>query len=311
MKRYTTQGMAPDQGKTGNVLALAVLAGATGRGIAETGTTTFRPPFVPVPIEAMGAGARRAGLRARAADGHASRHRRARRADGGGGAVDAPALPFPRAGETHWRQSCDREVALVREAVGVCDVSTLGKIDVQGPDAGALLDFVYAGTMSTLPVGRVRYGLMLREDGHVMDDGTCARLGEGRYLVTTTTGAAGLVMRHMEFAAQVLRPDLDVRLASVTEAWAQVAVAGPRAAEVLDEVLDGTLDAPLDPAAWPFMACGEVSVERRAGAAVPHLLLGRARLRGRRARGARGGALPPPARPRRGAWAADPTAWRR
>ncbi|WP_306129462.1 aminomethyltransferase family protein, partial [Roseovarius sp. MMSF_3350] len=161
---------------------------------------------------------------------------------------------FPKAGETHWRQSCDREVRMVREHVGICDVSTLGKIDVQGPDAAAFLDFLYTGRMSTLKVGRVRYGLMLREDGHVMDDGTCARLGELHFLVTTTTAAAGQVMRHMEFAHQVLRPDLDVRFASVTEQWAQFAVAGPKSRALLEEVVGQALGNE----DWPFMACGEV-----------------------------------------------------
>ena len=255
MKRYTTQGMAPDQGKNSNVVALAVLADVTGRSIPETGTTTFRPPFVPVPLAALGAGAMGKGY---APERLTTSHPLSER-------LGAPMIEaglwyrpsyFPQSGEATWRESCDREVRMVREAVGVVDVSTLGKIDVQGPGAAALLDLVYAGTMSTLPVGRVRYGLMLREDGHVMDDGTCARTGEGHFVVTTTTAAAGQVMRHLEFVHQVLRPDLDAAMISVTEAWAQFAVAGPRAREVLDDVLD----APIDPAAWPFMACGEVLV---------------------------------------------------
>ena len=143
---------------------------------------------------------------------------------------------------------------MVREAVGIADVSTLGKIDLQGPDAGAFLDFVYTNTISTLKVGRVRYGLMLREDGFVMDDGTAARLGERHFLMTTTTAAAGEVMRHLEFAHQALRPDLDVRFASVTEQWAQFAVAGPEARGLLEE-LSGR-----DLGDWPFMGCGEVAL---------------------------------------------------
>ncbi|MBY5990391.1 sarcosine oxidase subunit alpha family protein [Roseovarius atlanticus] len=255
MKRYTTQGMAPDQGKNSNIAALAVLADATGRGIAETGTTTYRPPYVPVPIAAMGAGAQGKGF---APERFTASH--AASVELGAPMIEAglwyrPSY-FPKAGETHWRQSCDREVRMVRGHVGVCDVSTLGKIDVQGPDAGAFLDFVYTGMISTLKVGRVRYGLMLREDGHVMDDGTCARLGETHFLVTTTTAAAGQVMRHMEFAQQVLRPDLDVRFASVTEHWAQFAVAGPKSRELLEQLVGhdlGTAD-------WPFMACGPVHI---------------------------------------------------
>ena len=145
---------------------------------------------------------------------------------------------------------------MVRAHVGVADVTTLGKIDIQGPDAGAFLDFVYTNTFSTLKAGRVRYGLMLREDGFVMDDGTTARLGENHYLMTTTTAAAGQVMRHLEFVHQCLRPELDVRFISVTEQWAQFAVAGPRSRDLLNDLLDG----PLTPEDWPFMACGEVLV---------------------------------------------------
>ena len=163
---------------------------------------------------------------------------------------------FPINGEKNWRQSCDREVGYVRNAVGVCDVSTLGKIDIQGPDAGVLLDLVYTNMFSTLKIGRVRYGLMLREDGYVMDDGTTARLSEHHFVTTTTTAAAGAVMRHLEFVTQVLRPDLDVRLMSVTEQWAQFAVAGPKARKVLNDLLDD----PLDNEAWPFMACGDVTL---------------------------------------------------
>ena len=260
MKRYTTQGMATDQGKNSNVAALAVLADATGRGIPETGTTTFRPPFSPVPIASMGAGGQGKGFAPeRFTTSHPATVAR-----------NAPMIEaglwyrpsyFPEEGEQSWRESCDREVRMVREAVGIADVSTLGKIDIQGPDAAKLLDFVYANTFSTLKPGRTRYGLMLREDGHVMDDGTTARLGDTHFLTTTTTAAAGQVMRHMEYVHQVLRPELDVTLASVTEQWAQFAIAGPKAWEVLDKVLD---TAP-NRADWPFMACGPVQVGGVAG----------------------------------------------
>jgi sarcosine oxidase subunit alpha len=254
MKRYTTQGMATDQGKSSNVGALAVLADATGRGIPETGTTTFRPPFVPVPISAMGAGAAGAGF---APERFTTSHE-------GSKARGAPMIEtglwyrpgwFPEEGE-HWRAACTREARMVREAVGVADVSTLGKIDIQGPNAADLLDFVYANTFSTLKPGRVRYGLMLREDGHVMDDGTTARLGPEHFVMTTTTAAAGQVMRHLEFATQVLRPDLDVALISATEQWAQFSVAGPRSRDVIGDVVAE----PVDDDAFPFMACGPVTV---------------------------------------------------
>ncbi|MGO4915763.1 sarcosine oxidase subunit alpha family protein [Pseudogemmobacter sp. W21_MBD1_M6] len=255
MKRYTTQGMAPDQGKNSNVNALAILADATGRTIAETGTTTFRPPYSPVSIAAMGAGARGKGF---APQRFTPSHKPT--VERGAPMIEAglwyrPGY-FPKTGESTWRESCDREVGMVRTAVGVCDVTTLGKIDIQGKDAAAFLDLVYTNRFSTMKVGRVRYGLMLREDGHVMDDGTTARLGDTHFVMTTTTAAAGPVLRHLEFVSQCLRPDLDVRIISVTEQWAQFAVAGPRSRDLLATVLAE----PLTDDAWPFMACGPVRV---------------------------------------------------
>jgi sarcosine oxidase subunit alpha len=160
---------------------------------------------------------------------------------------------FPRAGERTWRDACDREVAMVRSAVGVADVSTLGKIEIVGPDAGAFLDFVYTGAMSSLAPGRLKYGLMLREDGHVMDDGTAARIAEDRYLVTTTTAAAGQVMMHLEFVRQALRPDLEVAMASVTDHWAQFALSGPRSEALARTVVDAMPD-------LPFMGCSDARV---------------------------------------------------
>lgn len=253
MKRYTTQGMAPDQGKNSNVGALAVLADATGRAIPETGTTTFRPPYTPVSIAAMGAGGRAMGFapqRFTTSD-QASRDRGAPMIEAG--LWYRPSY-FPKPGEKTWREACDREVRMVRASVGVSDVSTLGKIDIQGRDAARFLDFVYTNTFSTLPVGRVRYGLMLREDGLVMDDGTTARLGENHFLMTTTTAAAGPVMRHLDFIHQTHFAGADLRMISVTEAWAQFAVAGPQARALLNAVLDQPLED------FPFMSCGAVQV---------------------------------------------------
>ncbi len=252
MKRYTTQGMAPDQGKNSNVAALAVLADATGRGIPETGVTTFRPPYVPVSIAAMGAGGRAEGFapqRFLTSD-QASRDRGAPMIEAG--LWYRPSY-FPKPGETTWREACDREVMMVRQAVGVADVSTLGKIDIQGKDAGRFLDFVYTNTFSTLPVGRFRYGLMLREDGLVLDDGTSARLGEDQYLMTTTTAAAGLVMRHLDFVHQAFCADWQVRFISVTESWAQFAVAGPKARALVNSFLEM-------PVELPFMGVAPVRI---------------------------------------------------
>ncbi|UYV38646.1 sarcosine oxidase subunit alpha family protein [Rhodobacteraceae bacterium D3-12] len=260
MKRYTTQGMAPDQGKNSNVNALAILADATGRSIPGTGTTTYRPPFVPTTMGAMAAGASGKGF---APERFTTSH--AASVASGTPMIEAglwyrPSY-FPAPGETTWRQSCDREVGYVRNSVGICDVSTLGKIDIQGPDAAALLDLAYTGTFSTLKPGRTRYGLMLREDGFVMDDGTTARLGEHHYLMTTTTAAAGEVMRHLEFIRQGLCPDLDVQIMSVTEQWAQFAVAGPQSRALINQLLDK----PVDNDSFPFMGCGAVTLRGSKG----------------------------------------------
>ena len=255
MKRYTTQGMATDQGKNSNVTALAVLADATGLGIPETGTTTFRPPYVPVAMAAFGAGGYGKGF---APERFLTSHAATKE-------LNAPMIEaglwyrpsyFPQSGETHWQQSCDREVKMVRKTVGICDVSTLGKIDIQGKDSAKFLDFLYTNSFSTLKIGRVRYGLMLREDGHVMDDGTCARLGNNHYLMTTTTAAAGEVIRHMDFVHQALRPDLDVSFMSVTEHWAQFAIAGPQSRALLN----GLLSKPITNDSMPYMNCAEVNL---------------------------------------------------
>jgi len=260
MKRYTTQGMAIDQGKNSNVGSLAILADATGRGIPETGTTTFRPPFVPVSIASMGKNAQGIGFAPqRCTTSHIAS------VDRGAPMVEAglwyrPSY-FPEVGETNWRQSCDREVEMVRMSVGVCDVSTLGKIDIQGPDAHSLLDFVYTNMFSTLKIGKVRYGLMLREDGHVMDDGTTARLAENHYVMTTTTAAAGQVMRHLDFVHQCLHPEWDVSFISVTEQWAQFSIAGPKSQELVNAVLDK----PITSETFPFMSCASVGVLGEAG----------------------------------------------
>lgn len=255
MKRYTTQGMATDQGKSSNVSALAILADATGREIPETGTTTFRPPYVPVPIAAMGAGAQGTGFAPqRFTTSHEVSVAR------GAPMVEAglwyrPSY-FPQPGETTWRESCDREVAMVRNSVGICDVSTLGKIDLQGRDVGAFLDFLYSNIFSTLKPGRVRYGLMLREDGHVLDDGTTARLSENQWVMTTTTAAAGAVMKHLDWVRQAYCRNMDVRFVSVTEQWAQFAVAGPKSRDLLN----GLLDQPIDDDSFPFMQNGVVRI---------------------------------------------------
>ena len=145
-----------------------------------------------------------------------------------------------------------------RKSVGICDVTTLGKIDVQGADAAAFLNKIYCNPFLKVPVGKVRYGLMLREDGIAMDDGTAARLAEDHFVVTTTTANAVGVYRHMEFVRQCLFPDMDVQLISTTEAWAQFSVAGPNARRLLQKVVDPEHD--ISNEAFPYMGCGEISV---------------------------------------------------
>ena len=154
-------------------------------------------------------------------------------------------------------RKCLREVKAARERVGLCDVSTLGKIDVQGPDAAEFLNRLYCNTFSTLDVGKARYGLMLREDGIVFDDGTTSRLADDHYFMTTTTANAARVMSHMEFCHQALWPELDVQYVSVTEQWAQMAVAGPKARATLQKIVD---DVTLDDTTFPYMAAKEISI---------------------------------------------------
>ncbi len=254
LKRYTTLGMATDQGRTSNVNGLALMAQLTGRTVAETGTTRARPPHIPVAIGAF------AGL-------HTAKHFKPTRltaghrwaAGQGATFVEAGqwlrAQWFTTAGETDWLQSVTREVRAVRSAAGICDVSTLGKIALMGPDVGLFLDRIYVNTFSTLAVGKVRYGVMLREDGFVMDDGTTARLAPDHWMMTTTTANAGKVMQHLEFCHQVLWPELDVQMVSVTEHWAQYAVAGPRSRDLLQRLLGGVTD--ISNEAFPYLACGE------------------------------------------------------
>ncbi|KGK78108.1 sarcosine oxidase subunit alpha [Thalassobacter stenotrophicus] len=257
LKRYTTLGMATDQGKTSNMGGLAIMAELAGKSIPEVGTTIFRPPYTPTAIGTFAGRSKGADFRpVRKTPSHAWAEEK--------GAVFVEvgmwlrAQWFPRPGETHWRQSVDREVAQTRKSVGICDVTTLGKIDVQGADAATFLNKIYCNPFAKVPVGKVRYGLMLREDGIAMDDGTAARLAEDHFVVTTTTANAVGVYRHMEFVRQCLFPDLDVQLISTTEAWAQFSVAGPKARDLLQKVVDPEHD--ISNEAFPYMACGEITV---------------------------------------------------
>jgi sarcosine oxidase subunit alpha len=240
VKRYTTLGMGTDQGKTANLNGLAIVAARRVEAIAAVGTTTLRPPYTPVTFGTLAGPEtgkhfepiRRTPLH----DWHAAH-----------GAVFVEAgqwlrpRAYPRPGESFdaaWR----REVSMVRGAAGICDVSTLGKIDLQGRDAAAFLERVYCNGFARLPVGRCRYGLMLREDGMVLDDGTVTRLGERHYFLTTTTANAGRVLAHLEYLLQTVWPELKVRVASVTDQYGQIALAGPRSRDVLGKIADIAVD---------------------------------------------------------------------
>jgi sarcosine oxidase subunit alpha len=254
-KRYTTNGMATDQGKLSNVNAIGLLAEARGVSPAEVGTTTFRPFYTPVSFGA---------LTGAASGCHFQPVRKSPLHDWAkkNGAVFVEtglwyrSAWFPRDGETGWRESVDREVINVRRNAGICDVSMLGKIEVCGKDAAEFLNRVYCNGFLKLPVGKARYGLMLREDGFIYDDGTTSRLAEDRFFMTTTTAYAAAVMTHLEFCAQALWPDLDVRLASVTDQWAQMSVVGPKARIILQAVVDDDIS----DAAFPFLGAREVSL---------------------------------------------------
>ena len=256
VKRYTTLGMATDQGKHSNVLGLAALAEVTGQSIAETGTTLARPPFTGISIGALAGYCRDRDFKpTRLTPSHQAACQRDASFVEVGNWLRAQWFPLPS--EIHWRETVDREVAAVRRCVGVCDVTTLGKIDVQGEDAASFLNRVYANGFLKLPVGKTRYGLMLREDGIAMDDGTAARLSETHFVVTTTTANAVAIYRHMEYVRQCLCPEMEVHLISITEAWAQFAVAGPRSRDLLMRVVD----ADLSNDAFPFMSCAEVRLK--------------------------------------------------
>jgi len=254
LKRYTTLGMGTDQGKTSNTNGLSILAEITACPIPAVGTTTFRPPYTPVTLGALAGteiGPHLAPVR------ETPMHEQHVAA----GAVFINAALwkrpqfYPRSGES-MRDAVCREALNVRRHVGIVDVSTLGKIDVQGRDAAEFLERVYINRWKNLSVGRARYGIMLREDGMVFDDGTTTRLGDHHFLMTTTTANAGRVMSTLEYWLQVQWPALDVRLTSVTDHWAAVALAGPDARNVL-AVLAA---ADVSNTALPFMGYRETTI---------------------------------------------------
>ena len=237
IKRYTTTGMATDQGKLSNMNALAIAAHALAKPIPDVGLTTFRPPYTPVTFGAFAGPARgdlfdpirRTPIHDWAAENGAKFE------DVG---LWKRAWYFPR-GRESMHEAVARECRTTRESVGLFDASTLGKIEVVGPDAAVFLERMYANAFQKLEVGRCRYGLMLSEAGFLMDDGVIARLKPDRFHVTTTTGGAPAVLAQMEDYLQTEFTDLKVWLTSTTEQWATIAVQGPKARDCVAPLIDG------------------------------------------------------------------------
>jgi sarcosine oxidase subunit alpha len=253
MKRYTTHGMATDQGRIGGLVGVAVLAAARGVPLSELGQLKPRPYVQPLPFAALGGA-------------EVGQHFKPKRRlplhdwhESAGATFVCAGIwlrPLVYSKDTGWATVL-REARTVRRAAGITDVSTLGKIDVQGRDAARFLDFIYANTFSTLAVGRARYGIMLREDGLMLDDGTTSRLGPEHFLVTTTTVNAAAVLEHMEFHLQSSCAGWEVMLTDVGDQWAQFALAGPRARDVLAAVVTG-LD--VSAQAFPFMGAAPATI---------------------------------------------------
>ncbi|MEZ5810228.1 MAG: sarcosine oxidase subunit alpha [Rhizobiaceae bacterium] len=237
VKRFTTNGMATDQGKTSNIHGLAIAAETLGKDIPEVGLTTFRAPYTPVTfgtIISHGRGHLFDPLRKTPIDGWEEQH----------GAVFEDvgnwrrAWYYPQAGED-MHAAVNRECRTVRKAAGLFDASTLGKIEVVGPDAATFLEIMYTNPWQKLGVGRCRYGVMLREDGFIYDDGVVGRIAEDRFHVTTTTGGAPRVLNMMEDYLQTEFPELDVWLTSTSEQWAVIAVQGPKARDIVAPLTEG------------------------------------------------------------------------
>ncbi|TWG99673.1 sarcosine oxidase subunit alpha [Mesorhizobium sp. J18] len=237
VKRFTTNGMATDQGKTSNMHGLAIAAETLGKPIPQVGLTTFRPPYTPVTFGALVGHARGAlfePTRRTAMHSWAESH----------GAVFEDvgqwkrAWYFPNPGED-MHAAVNRECKAVRTTAGIFDASTLGKIEVVGPDAAAFMELLYTNPWQKLEVGRCRYGVMLREDGFIYDDGVVGRLAPDRFHVTTTTGGAARVLNHMEDYLQTEFPDLKVWLTSISEQWAVIAVQGPKSREIIAPLVKG------------------------------------------------------------------------
>ena len=256
VKRYTTGGMGFDQGKTGNINIIGTVALKKGLSLKEVGTTTFRPPYTPVSFGAI------AGVREESVV-FPYRHTpvTAWNLEQGAFMYEAGARwrrpgYFPR-GNEGLQEAVNRECRAVREAVGVYDGSPLGKFELKGRDTGRFLDHIYTNVMSTLKPGRCRYGLMLSDDGLILDDGVAMRLGEHRWLVSSSTGHADMVHDHMQELLQTQFPEWNVHVTTVTGQWCNATLCGPKAREVMAR-LDTDID--VSPDALPFMSFAEGQV---------------------------------------------------
>ena len=252
VKRYTTLGMATDQGRTSNLNGLQLVANVEKKIVPQVGHTTFRPPFTPITIGAIvGREVDMEYMPTRKTPMHTWHEKN------NAVFVDAGAWKRPRyykQGNENLFEASKREAKNVRDHVGICDVTTLGKIDIKGPDAAEFLNRVYTNAWLKLPIGKARYGVMLREDGIVMDDGTTTRISENHYHMTTTTAQAANVLSHLEYYLQVVWPELKVNVLSTTEQWAGAALAGPKSREVLAKLFP---DIDVSNEALPFMGYKE------------------------------------------------------
>jgi sarcosine oxidase subunit alpha len=249
IKRYTALGFGTEQGKLGNINGMALAARALGKPIAQVGTTVFRPNYLPISFGTL-AGLERGELfdPARKTSAHEC-HVAAGAPFEDVGQWKRPWY-FPK-GDEDLHQAVAREVLAVRHGVGMLDASTLGKIDIQGPDAAKLLNWMYTNAWLKLEVGKCRYGLMLDENGMVFDDGVTARLGPNHFLMTTTTGGAARVLTWMERWVQTEWPDMQVYMTTVTDQWSTFAVVGPKSRQVVQRVCQ---DVDLSAQAFPFMS---------------------------------------------------------
>ncbi len=252
VKRYTTLGMATDQGRTSNLNGLQLVSNIENKIVPEVGHTTFRPPFTPITIGTIvGREVGMEYLPTRKTPMHEWHEKN------NAVFVDAGAWKRPRyykEGNETLFEASKREAKNVRENVGICDVTTLGKIDIKGPDAAEFLNRVYTNAWMKLPIGKARYGLMLREDGIVMDDGTTTRISENHYHMTTTTAQAANVLSHLEYYLQIVWPELNVNVVSTTEQWAGAAIAGPKSRDMLSKLYP---DLDVSNEALPFMGYKE------------------------------------------------------